>query len=367
MKLKKRRGTMPKVSIIVPIYNVEKYIRQCIDSLINQTLQDIEIILVDDGSPDNCGSIIDEYASNDDRIKVIHQVNIGLGMARNSGLSLASGEYIGFVDSDDWVELSSFENLYKQAIKVDSDIIKGHVIVKRNVISNGCKTDLESIESQLYEKNEIKENLLSSIIGPKYASMVMTLFDVSVCSNIYKRSFINKYNLQFKSERKYYGEDFLFNLEAFHKARKILQTNICFYHYRCNPISLTTSYRPTMNSSVLKLYKHVHNYINENNLGEEYHKRNKMRLCNLTFNMIFNICKASNTMTIQQKINSIHEIIDIVNELEAFEDFNVNIVPIKWRIIFRNIKARKAIPLYFICTIRQLIINCRRIILKGSN
>ena len=93
----------PKVSIIVPVYNVEKYLDRCMESLLNQTLKDIEIILVDDGSPDNCPQICDEYAKKDSRVKVVHKVNAGLGYARNSGLDVASGEYVAFVDSDDYV------------------------------------------------------------------------------------------------------------------------------------------------------------------------------------------------------------------------------------------------------------------------
>ena len=103
---------MPKVSVIVPIYKVEKYLRQCIDSIINQSLKDIEIILVDDGSPDNCPKICDEYKKIDSRIKVIHKKNGGLSSARNAGMKIATGEYIGFVDSDDYVSKEFLEELY---------------------------------------------------------------------------------------------------------------------------------------------------------------------------------------------------------------------------------------------------------------
>lgn len=97
----------PKVSIVVPIYNVEKYLHRCVNSLIRQTLKDIEIILVDDGSPDNCPKICDEYKNKDIRVKVIHKKNAGLGLARNSGLDEAKGEYVVFVDSDDFIEESA--------------------------------------------------------------------------------------------------------------------------------------------------------------------------------------------------------------------------------------------------------------------
>ena len=105
----------PSISIIVPIYNVERYFRRCMNSLLNQTLQDIEIILVDDESPDNCPEICEEYAAKDSRIKVIHKKNAGLGFARNSGLKLATGEYVAFVDSDDYVDLTMYEKLYLTA------------------------------------------------------------------------------------------------------------------------------------------------------------------------------------------------------------------------------------------------------------
>ena len=103
--------TKPSLSIVVPVYNTEKYLKQCVDSLTSQTLNEIEIILVDDGSTDGSGAICDEYAAKDSRIKVIHKENGGLGFARNSGLEMAQGEFVGFVDSDDWVDLDFFEKL----------------------------------------------------------------------------------------------------------------------------------------------------------------------------------------------------------------------------------------------------------------
>ena len=114
----------PKVSIIVPIYNVEKYLRQCLDSIVNQTLKDIEIILVDDGSTDSCPSICDEYASKDKRIIVIHKENAGLGAAYNTGLDIAKGDYIGFVESDDFIELNMYEELYERAVQTGVDLVK---------------------------------------------------------------------------------------------------------------------------------------------------------------------------------------------------------------------------------------------------
>lgn len=114
--------SQPKISVIVPVYKVEPYLRKCLDSIVNQTYANLEIILVDDGSPDNCGAICDEYAARDDRIIVIHQANGGLSAARNAALDMATGDYIGFVDSDDWIELDMFEYLLTHALAEDADI-----------------------------------------------------------------------------------------------------------------------------------------------------------------------------------------------------------------------------------------------------
>ena len=116
----------PKVSVIIPVYNVEKYLAKCIESVINQTLTEIEIICVDDGSTDLCPKILDEYASKDKRIKVIHKENEGYGKTMNIGLDLAQGEYIGLVESDDYILPNMYEILYKKAKENDLDLIKSN-------------------------------------------------------------------------------------------------------------------------------------------------------------------------------------------------------------------------------------------------
>ena len=114
---------IPKISVIVPVYNVERYLDRCIQSILNQTLKELEIILVDDGSPDNCPALCDEYAQKDARIKVIHKKNEGLGFARNAGLNLASGKFVSFLDSDDWVAPAMYETLYRVAEKMKCDTV----------------------------------------------------------------------------------------------------------------------------------------------------------------------------------------------------------------------------------------------------
>ena len=126
---------MPQVSVIVPVYKAERYLQRCVDSLVRQTLRDIEIILVDDGSPDGCPALCDQLASEDSRIRVVHKENGGLSSARNAGLCVATGKYVGFVDSDDDVELDMYEKLVQKAEQYAADFV---MCDYRRILSDGA-------------------------------------------------------------------------------------------------------------------------------------------------------------------------------------------------------------------------------------
>ena len=168
---------MPKISIIVPVYNVEQYLAECIESIRNQSLTDIEIILVDDGSPDNSGAICDDYARKDDRIRVIHKKNGGLSSARNAGLEVAIGEYIGFVDSDDWVDGEMYEVLYKNAVENQAEI------AACNIAKMGLDGQFENFDignkDILFTRAEGMEELIRN-----------QKLTFSSCNKIYKRKSI---------------------------------------------------------------------------------------------------------------------------------------------------------------------------------
>ena len=218
---------IPKVSVVVPIYNVEKYLRQCIDSLLNQTLKTIEIILVDDGTQDSSGKIADEYEKKFQNVKVIHQINSGLGPARNTGIENATGEYIAFVDADDWIQFDMYEKLYKVAKKNNSDIVvSGHCDFK-NGISVVTKT--HPFAGQLYNtENEIKKirkNLFGHLPGEK----TVEAFPMSVCMSLYKKDIIDKNHLRF---RNILSEDTIFNIFAYDVAKNISFVSYTDYCYR---------------------------------------------------------------------------------------------------------------------------------------
>lgn len=248
---------MPKVSIIIPIYNVEKYIDKCIESVINQTLDDIEIILIDDESPDNCPQMCDNYAAKDSRIKVIHKKNEGLGFARNSGLNIATGEYVTFLDSDDFVDLYTYEHLYNIAIKEEVDVL--YYQFSRFTNENNIKPSIPINEITEYTNENIKE-LMLDIIASEPGAKVDHKIQCSSCTAIYKMSIIKEHKIRFHSERELISEDLIFNLDYLKYAVKAVFNSGEYYHYRENPISLTNAVR---NNRIKKNYI-LYNYIKEN-------------------------------------------------------------------------------------------------------
>ncbi|UTA68669.1 glycosyltransferase [Emticicia sp. 21SJ11W-3] len=232
---------MPKVSIIVPIYNVEKYLHRCMDSLLNQTLQDIEIILVNDGSPDNSPKLCEEYRLLDSRIKVVHKENGGLGFARNSGIEVSSGEFLAFVDSDDYVDVFMFERLYYTAKSLNFDTV---FCGFNRVSSNQKITPVREVETtQVFETRESILGLLFDMIGAEPNFPADRKFEMSVWHAIYSKQLIDNYKIKFYSEREFISEDIIFHIDYLQKNSRIAIIPDPLYFYCANEVSLSTSFR----------------------------------------------------------------------------------------------------------------------------
>lgn len=214
---------MAEISIIVPVYNVARYLRSCLESIINQQFCDIEIILVDDGSKDISGNICDEYAKRDKRIKVIHKKNEGLSEARNEGIKIATSEYIGFVDSDDKIDLDFYFKLYKSLKEGESDIAVAGI----QHFSDDKMLNLRTVEKAgVYSKEEAMRELLFS----QHISN-------SVCNKLFKRELFGE--ISFPVGKLY--EDEYVTYKVFDKANKVsIIKNTCYY-YRYNNESITHS------------------------------------------------------------------------------------------------------------------------------
>lgn len=222
----------PKVSIIVPIYNVESYLDRCIQSLLNQTLKEIEIILVDDGSPDNCPAMCDEYAKQDNRIKVIHKKNAGLGYARNSGLEMATGEYVAFVDSDDFVDINMYHALYERAKRDNLDTCYCGFVRHYATGKNENKTEVRTYTRFTGRKGV--DSFLLDMVGPEPSYHSDVKYMMCVWKAIYSKMLIDKYNIRFCSERQFVSEDIIFHLDYLPKALNVGFIPDCFYYYCVN-------------------------------------------------------------------------------------------------------------------------------------
>ena len=228
---------MPKVSIVVPIFNAEKYMSKCIDSILNQSLEDIEIILVNDGSTDNSAMIADNYKSKDLRVKVIHQENSGPSVARNNGIKLATGKYIGFLDSDDYIEKDMYKKLFSMAdnknIQVSMCAYKEiHIYDDTSIV---VKTKL--IENKVYYKEDICKEIISTFCKSDNYGFY------SLWNKIYLREWLIESEIKLDVNRDH-GEDWWFNINVLSKIDSFIYTNEPLYNYiHVNENSLMFKYR----------------------------------------------------------------------------------------------------------------------------
>lgn len=228
-----------KVSVIIPVFNVEKYLSVCVNSVLNQTLKDFEIILVDDESPDNCPQMCDEYAKADSRVKVIHKKNGGLGLARNSGKEIATGEYVTFLDSDDYVDLTAYEHLYNIAKQNDLDMLRyglDRFEVEGCLQEHNVDDNVQIIDSAPL----IKQLSLCIFSEPLFKEQENLFSGGSVCVVLFKNKFLKDNQLIFGSERKILSEDFVFTHQCYQYVKRIGNIPHTYYHYRFNPNSITT-------------------------------------------------------------------------------------------------------------------------------
>lgn len=212
----------PLISVIVPIYNVEKYLDRCVQSIVDQTYKELEIILVDDGSPDNSPEICDEWAKKDGRIKVIHKKNGGVSSARNAGIGIFKGDFVTFLDSDDWLEADAVETMMLCALQDGADIVCCGFYFD-DIQGN---SDWKKEEKLFFHGGDIAKNLLLDNIRPE------------VCAKLYAASLIK--NFRFNESLKY-AEDLSFNFYLMQKAKTLISLGTPFYHYVQNSGASTTT------------------------------------------------------------------------------------------------------------------------------
>ena len=262
---------MAAVSIIIPVYNVEKYIRQCLDSVMNQTFKDIEVILVDDGSPDNSPAICDEYAQKDSRFKVIHKENGGVSDARNHGIEAATGEWMYLVDSDDWLEEDTIEKLYKIARKQEVDCVLTDCVER---YSSGRNVRLRMF-SQRFRSDDPKviADVQKAVLCHKYSPYYQQGADneyPAPWSKFFKTSIIKENNIRFDPYVMGYYDDGLFTMRLFEHVKSIYYCGRHSYNYRIVEESIMHGFRAKSWSCNIRNCEKMDEFIKETGKDEDF-------------------------------------------------------------------------------------------------
>lgn len=249
----------PKVTVVIPIYKVEPYLRQCLDSVVDQTYHDLEVLLIDDGSPDNCGAICDAYAQNDPRIRVIHKKNAGVGAARNDGIRLATGEWLVFLDADDWWELDFIEKMLDAMPQEKVDVLcsAGYIgeFPSRSIVKYIYPESFVDI------KGEKKTFLIAKTMAPQYGMGKQKDYTSSafVWGRLYNTTFL-QHKVPGFNLRLHPTEDILYSLQVFGKAKAVAVCNCIGCHYRqAVPTASVSRFNPQwpymFNETVVQLRK----------------------------------------------------------------------------------------------------------------
>ena len=275
-----------RVSVIVPVYNVERYLNRCISSIVNQTYRNLEIILVDDGSTDNCPQMCDDWARGDCRIKVIHKVNEGAGIARNTGLFRARGEYVCFFDSDDFVEPDAIEKALGLAQKECADVV---VFGASNWSQTGfCSNKVIPLtEKTVFSGSEIQDVFLPDLIESNYVGARNTGLALSFWVCLFSMELIRRADWQIASERVYASEDSYSLLMLYRFVKKVAILPEALYHYQLNDESLSHTYREDGFARMSQFFQDCIYLATR----LEYSEKVRKRLAGLYFSQVIGILK----------------------------------------------------------------------------
>lgn len=342
------------ISIIIPVYNIENFLRQCIESVINQTLKTIEIILIDDGSTDNSGNICDEYAKSDNRIVVIHQKNKGASYARNVGLKIAKGEWVTFVDSDDWVENDLYEVAMKELNEKQADVFMF------NYYNNYPKKQMKNNKAPqidfIVENNEVRKLQLCILDTRAIKTLkvygIYTQQDVEfqyrnqewlgmsyLWNKIFRKSLIQSNNLKILLEdfKRVIYEDGIFCYQYFNKVKKVQYCSKCLYHHRRLENSIMKSFNPQIiqiSNQILNEYFIEEKQKEKPKLQQVYVRaiRNFRDIC---FLYLFH---KKNKESKREKIKELEKIVNHSIYQEAFKNIDEKILGKSFQYYFKYAK-----------------------------
>lgn len=301
------------VSVVIPIYNVEKYLDRCLESVTKQSYSKLEIILVDDGSKDACPDMCDDWAKIDNRIKVIHKKNAGLGMARNTGIESASGEYIYFFDSDDYIALNTIEKCYRAGKNEQADIVLfGFNRLDKNL---NVKKIIKAQRQEVYSGADIREKFIPGMVAPNPINGKCIGLWMSMCSALFSMQLIKRANWRCSSEREIISEDMYSLLCLYNDVNRAVVLPDVFYYYCENSDSLTHVYRKDRFTKIKEYYKHCLTACDKYGYDDDIRHRVSKPFLDYTIGALKQITVSENS--IQEKKMMVKEIIndDILQEV----------------------------------------------------
>lgn len=328
------------ISIIVPIYNVEKYLEKCLASIKNQTYSNIEVIMVNDGSKDSSRDIADAFQKEDVRFKLVDKENGGLSSGRNYGMRYIKGKYVSFVDSDDFLDKHYVEKLYN-AFDENTDIVIGDYAIFNE---NDNKTYLHGVQYNPGDYSTLaeKEQLLSAM----YAGYSV----MSVWKNMYRVSFLNEKGLKFVSERLVYAEDKLFHTEAYTLAKNVrIVTDIVFYHLVI-PGSLSQSYRKNYYEMSKELHSRIHCVL-EKYYNEEFVKCYDARIPSEIGAAMFGLCKCE----FKEALSNMKDVLHDDEVIAAYQKKYPAIGYFRYRILYKVGKLK--VPFLIVLTAKMMLLS----------
>ena len=342
----------PLVSIVIPIYNVENYLRQCMDSVINQTYHNLEIVCVNDGSPDRSIDILREYEQKDKRIKIIEIENQGLSGARNVGTAHCTGDYLLYLDSDDWIDLDTVENALRTATENNVDI----------VLWNYAKEYLQSSQPVIvFDKktvfiNDDYKRLYQLLVGltgdqlkhPEQCDSISTAW-----GKLYRLSIIKEHDIKYVDTKIIGTEDLLFNAEVFKYCNSAIALPNTFNHYRkSNASSLTKNFKPEFFKQSCELQRRLRLVCdNVDYLQQSLSNRTALSLIGLGLRVV------SSKISSFQQLKRVKEIITTPSYKAAFNALELQYMPIHWKVFFMCAKYRLTLGVWVLLKIMIRIIK----------
>lgn len=348
---------MKKISIIVPVFNTEKYLKYCLDSIKKQTLHDIEVLVIDDGSTDSSATICNEYSS-DKRFKIFHNQNQGVSETRNWGIAHCQGEYCMFVDSDDWLDETMCEDMWNAAHIHNSDMV---------ICGNYNESTAGTTKRNLYEGDTL-------FTGSSYTNAIaihtLGLVDkemanpskldkfTPVWARIYKTSIIKDNNVRFIDLQKLPSECLQFNFEFCIKAKSAFYLNKVLYHYRRNTVqSVTKPYRNDLMGKWLWWISYQKELLDKNSMSDTFYKAYYSRICCSIIPLGGNAIKKNN---LKSRINECRLFLSNPIYKEAFRQFDYTASPIYWKFFFWSAKHELVLLFYAMTKTMRKILEKRK-------